>query len=75
MARYSADRRVEDLARDAVRRGWAIVLTGNKHLKWLHPSGAFFFSARTPGDHRTWKHVRAHIRRIERAVCGGAHRT
>ena len=64
--RRLSNRDLEALRREVVRRGWRVMITGGNHVKWLHHSGAFAYSAQTPGDFRTVRKLRAMLRRIER---------
>lgn len=58
--------RQRDLVRQLLRRGWTLKTTGGGHLKLSHPSGNFVWMSRTPSDHRGWRNLLSHIRRIEK---------
>lgn len=41
------------LVKQATSQGWEVSNTKSNHLKWIAPSGAFFYSPSTPSDYRS----------------------
>jgi hypothetical protein len=49
VSKYSTNKDLNDLAREAVKEGWTITFSGGGHLQWLTPCGKRkFFSSQTP---------------------------
>lgn len=52
------------LRKRATRAGFEVTKTKGQHLRWRAPSGAIYFTASTPSDHRSYKNMVAGLRRI-----------
>ena len=47
----------------AKKFGWEVVPTKNCHLKWIAPSGNFFYSSGTPSDWRGLERMKQDLKR------------
>lgn len=54
---------IRQLVRRARRGGWMVELTAGDHVRFRSPAGVVVVSSQTPSDNRTWKAVRARLRR------------
>lgn len=62
--RYSTNKDLDTLARDAVRNGWHIEFTGGGHLRWVTPCRKrHFFSSQTPSCQYVVHKVRVDMRK------------
>lgn len=50
------------LIKEVEKAGWVVILNKNCHLKWVSPTGRFFFTASTPSDHRAIKNIKRDLK-------------
>lgn len=53
---------VNQLVKQAKAQGWFITRTKTTHLKWMSPTGKFFFSSGTPSDSRAIKNLKRDLK-------------
>jgi hypothetical protein len=58
----SSRKEVEQLIKKAQAQGWTILPTRGGHYKWINPIGAFFFSPKTPSDHRSIDNLKSDMK-------------
>jgi hypothetical protein len=54
---------VKELWRAAEAQGWEVGIAQNNHIIFRPPEGKAIFGPSTPSDHRSWKNLRAKLRR------------
>lgn len=59
---FGTTKEITRLAKEAIRQGWDVSKTNGGHLKWVSPSGSFFYSALTPSDPRSLKNIQRDLR-------------
>jgi hypothetical protein len=52
------NKEIEQLIKKARSQGWTVEPTRGGHYKWITPSGAFFYSPKTPSEYRSIKNVK-----------------
>lgn len=63
MRRYSTDKDLNEFCNEMVKNEkWEITFANNGHLKWMHPSGAMFFSSQTPSCSRTVENTKRNLK-------------
>jgi hypothetical protein len=50
------------LIKQAAKQGWSVTTTGGNHLKWVSPTGEFFFTSLTSSDKRSIQYVKRDLR-------------
>ena len=50
------------LIKQALKQGWNVTTTRGNHLKWVSPTGEFFFTALTTSDKRSIQYVKRDLR-------------
>jgi len=65
--------RQRDVVNELLARGWQVErFTGSGHVKVVHPpTGRHVIVAMTTGDRRSWRNLRAEVRRIEARILDG----
>ena len=59
---FGAPKELSLLAKQAISQGWNVSKTNGGHLKWVAPTGNFFYSALTPSDPRSIKNIQRDLR-------------
>ena len=54
---------LQQIVKVARKFGWTVVPTKACHLKWIAPSGAFFYSSGTPSDARGLERMKQDLKR------------
>jgi predicted RNA binding protein YcfA (HicA-like mRNA interferase family) len=53
----SNSKEINQMIKNAEKRGWVVIKTKRGHLKWRSPSGNLVFSSSTPSDRKAAKNI------------------
>lgn len=54
---------IREIAKLAEEAGWRVIYRNGGHLKWVSPTGQFFFSSSTPSDNYAIAQIKRDLRR------------